>query len=68
MQRNLRRTRRTGMKGEKRAAYAMLVSDVESVEECLESLGSERCSGLVRKSGRKDARGRMVFYDLAVSV
>ena len=53
MQGNLRRTRRTGMKGEKRAAYAMLVSDVESVEECLESLGSERCSGLGRKSGRK---------------
>jgi hypothetical protein len=68
MQGNLRRTRRTGMKGEKRAAYAMLVSDVESAEECLEILGSERCSRLVRKSGRKGGRGRMVFFDLAVSV
>jgi hypothetical protein len=35
MQGNLRRTRGTGMKGEKRAEDAMVVSDKESAEECI---------------------------------
>jgi hypothetical protein len=37
MQASLRRTRRTGMKGKNRAASAMLVADVKSAEELLET-------------------------------
>jgi hypothetical protein len=52
---SLRRTRRTGMKGENRAASAMLVADVESAEVLLKTwtvtvfLGSSE--NLERKEG-----------------
>jgi hypothetical protein len=38
MQGNLRRTRRIGMKGEKRVAAAMLVTELASAEELCEFL------------------------------
>lgn len=56
------------MKGEKRAAYAMLDSDIERVQRSAWRFGTvKKCSRLARKSGRRGARGGIVFFDLAVS-
>ena len=69
MQANLRRTRGTGMKGEKRAADAMVISDKESAEECIGGpLDSQGVCGWRGKSGMEGARGGVLFFDLAVSV
>ena len=66
---NLRRTRRIGIKGEKRVVAAMLVARNGRVQRSsVESWGSEGGFRLRQNSEGRGARVEIVFFDLAVSV
>jgi hypothetical protein len=69
---NLRRTRRIGMKGEKRVAAAMLVARIREFRRALWSLGKSEGSfspsSEFLKGREGGARVEIVFFDLAVSV